>query len=74
MLMTEHYMQEDMVAMDEMDGPEEFEEEDMEEFGLGEVEDEMEPDDTFEPVGEQGPNTREAFEDGDEDDLLWEEE
>lgn len=32
--------------------------------------DEMEPDESLEPVGEQSPNTREAFEEDEEDDLL----
>lgn len=51
----------------------EFEEE--EGYESFEEQQEMEPDEDLEPVGEQSPNTREAFEEGEEeDDFLFEEE
>lgn len=66
-------MSQDAVSMGEPED-DEFDEEMEEELDWEEQPDDMEPDTTFEPeFGEQGPNTREAFEDSSEDDLLWEE-
>lgn len=48
------------------------EEGDYPEFG-GEEEMEMEPDESLEPVGEQSPNTREAFEEEEEEETLLDE-
>ncbi|MDY6769971.1 MAG: hypothetical protein SVU88_03290 [Candidatus Nanohaloarchaea archaeon] len=69
-------MQDDVDIRPETDESEEtseelagLDEEEYEEFGAGEDLEEMEPDEDLEPAGEQSPNTREAFED-EEDDLL----
>ncbi|MDY6761901.1 MAG: hypothetical protein SVY41_02545 [Candidatus Nanohaloarchaea archaeon] len=55
------------------DAPEEGAYEEFEEEAeFEQIEDEMEPDETLEPAGEQSPNTREAFEEEDEDPVLLE--
>lgn len=70
-------MEEERTELEDME--EEFEElEDLDEEDLDDMDemDEMEPDETMEPepLGEGGPNTREAFEESDEDEFLFEDE